>query len=114
MRRFSVLLLLTFPSVCFAQADSADTIELLNKRVMSGVVLSIKTGSIGFKDARTDSLFEFQKKEIKEVRLHDGKVLTFEGFDEADKNSGPDIGGYFLIAFSVLLLIGTIIQASSL
>lgn len=64
-------------SIVLAQADSLDTIELKSDKVYQGKVTKVTTTSIEFKDAMTNLNYEFEKDEVKYVRLADGTTLTF-------------------------------------
>ena len=64
-------------SLVLAQADSLDTIELKSDKVYQGKVTKVTTTTIEFKDAMTNLDYEFEKDEVKYIKLADGTTLTF-------------------------------------
>lgn len=73
-----LILLFIFLSVSvFAQLDSLDRVELNNGRTLSGKVMKVTSGTVEFRETMTNLIYEYQKSEIKNLRLSNGTVLTF-------------------------------------
>lgn len=71
------LMFIVFCSILYAQKDSLDTIELRSDKIYQGKVIKVTTTTIEFKEALTNLNYEFEKDDIKFVKLADGTTLTF-------------------------------------
>lgn len=77
LKKTSIVLFI-FCSLLYAQQkDTLDTVELKSSKTYQGKVLKVTTTTIEFKEALTKLNYEFEKDDIKFVRLADGTTLTF-------------------------------------
>ncbi|MGE5680917.1 MAG: hypothetical protein ACM34K_08570 [Bacillota bacterium] len=73
-----LLLLFVFLSVSlYAQLDSLDRIELKNNRIQSGKIIKITSDAVQFREAITNVIYEYQKSEIRNLKLSNGTILSF-------------------------------------
>lgn len=73
---FFVFIVLTM--TCFAQIDTVDRVDLKNNQTYTGKVVKITSNTVQLKESLTNILYEFNKSEIKDLRLSNGVTLTFE------------------------------------
>jgi hypothetical protein len=120
-----LLLFVLISAVCYSQNDSTDKIELKNNKTIEGKVVKIKTSAVEFKESSSDLIYEYEKKEIRYIKLSSGKVLTFEDYTEKKpeskseekqkepiiikEDSGPGIGIIILAVLGGLALIGLLV-----
>lgn len=82
-----VILLFMFLSVSvYAQLDSLDRIELKNSKILSGKVVKITSQTVEFREAVTNLLYEYQKSEIRDLKLSNGTILSFSDSGEQQGN----------------------------
>ncbi|MCU7497589.1 MAG: hypothetical protein HF314_10375 [Ignavibacteria bacterium] len=70
---------------CFAQLDTLDRVELKDSKVFTGKVIKVTSGTVQFRESLTNLLHEFNKGEIKDIKLSNGVTVTF---DEKNPASG--------------------------
>ncbi|MGE5432247.1 MAG: hypothetical protein ACM3QX_14285, partial [Syntrophomonadaceae bacterium] len=80
---FFVFLVLSV--TCFAQLDSLDRVELKDSKVFSGKVIKVTSATVQFRESITNLLHEFNKSEIKDMKLANGVTVTFD-----NKSTSPD------------------------
>jgi len=62
---------------CFAQIDSLDRVELKDNNVFAGKVIKVTSTTVQFREAITNLLREFNKSEIKDIKLSNGVTVSF-------------------------------------
>ncbi|MGE5399499.1 MAG: hypothetical protein ACM3S2_03790 [Ignavibacteriales bacterium] len=78
------LIIMTF--TCFAQLDSLDRIELKNSQTYTGKVIKVTSSTVQFRESITNLLHEYNKSEIKDLRLSNGTTITFNTTTEDKQN----------------------------
>ncbi len=88
-----IFALFLLPLLVFAQTD-LDRIELKNGKMFDGKVVKVTSRTIEFVDNMTNLPYEFQKAEVKFLRLTNGTILTFEdSSNELKEGETQVIGG---------------------
>ena len=91
MKIYLLTIVFLFSTNCFAQTiDSSnintqvkyDKLELKNGTVYLGKVEKVKTDIIEFKESETNLPYEFEKSKIRYIALTNGKILTFEDYND--------------------------------
>ncbi len=131
MKRLLVLLVVTFLISAYAQDEPADKMELRNGQVLIGKVEVIKTDVVNFKEKDSELTYETAKKDIRYIKLTNGKILTFEDYYQQDKKDvegtspkqvqevdndsggGADVGLIILATVGVVLGLLLIIGAAA-
>ncbi|HEX2869025.1 MAG TPA: hypothetical protein VHO03_18435 [Ignavibacteriales bacterium] len=60
------------------QLDTLDRVDLKNNKTYTGKVVKVTSNTVQLKESLTNILYEFNKSEIKDLRLSNGVTLTFE------------------------------------
>lgn len=88
MKPLLIFLVLIITSLCLAQTEKLDKLELRDGTVFLGKVVKIKTQIVEFKTTGNDLLYEHEKKDIRYIQLSNDEILTFEYEFEAAKEEG--------------------------
>ena len=121
MKKF-IICILFLSSFCFAQKDTTDRLELRNEKLYKGKVVVIRARTIDFRESSTDLLYEFEKKDIRYLKLSSGQVLTFENHYENPQtiqkepviikaDTGTDGGVTILAIVGAITLVGLLLAA---
>lgn len=84
MARVILSIIILISTLCLAQTERLDKIELGNGKIMLGKVEKIKNTSVEFTEYSSRILYEFKKSEIRYIDLSNGKILTFEDFNDTE------------------------------
>jgi len=114
MKSLLILLVLIITSLCLAQTEKLDKIELINGKIMVGKVEKVKSEFVEFKEYSSRVLYEFKKSEIRYIDLANGEILTFEDFKDTEgadqvgfqtvlmaQDSDPSAGSIAIISIGV-------------
>ena len=124
-----LILFLISTSLCLAQTEKLDKLELRDGTVHLGNVVKIKTHIVEFKNSGNGLLYEFEKKDIRYIKLANDEILTFEDAIETtqkeaktetqkepiiiEKESGSNVGLIILATIGAVLALLLIIGAAA-
>jgi len=103
-RLFFFFIFACLTQTSFSQSDSTDVLTLRSDKILNGKVIIIDSTSVEFQETITDSLYEYSKNEIKEIKLFTGEIIRFDEEEEG----GTTAIGYIVVALAVALLIWTL------
>lgn len=63
---------------CFAQLDTLDRVDLKNNQTYTGKVIKVTSSTVQFRESITNLLHEFNKSEIRDMKLSNGVTVTFD------------------------------------
>lgn len=128
MKKSTLLLVLLFAVMSYAQDKVFDKMELKSEKVYLGKVEKIKTDIVEFRESETDLIYEIAKKNIRYIQLANGKILTFEDELKAEQKTdsqntwdrpmqveeaGAPVGLIILATVGVVLLVLLLIGAAA-